>query len=472
MPLIMNLVQKKMKKIIILIVLLLIAGAYFFSTVFTTPKSIHLKGKLSENYGDKLVLNYKGLLSELNDSLDIHIKLDKQVCFDTTIVFYKPSYYSINEGYGNWSNILYLTPGDDMEIDFNLDDGSKTIYKGKGSKANNYLAQFNVFLFGHKGFSFLNGRKNAKSTFKLTKQYVDSLAIVKIEKLNKTEGISNRFKEIETGRIYAHLAYSYLQYFYCQEGIYSRENIQKEHEKYLEEIKPEIIKIANRFMSDICLEQPDVRRVVKKIAIENKMLSVSAGSNLYDYVSLLLMNNLLEEKSSKETVDQAIAVLANIKMPEFEQQLEATINTYKKLLKGNKAYDIKLEDINGKLVKLSEFKGKILYVDFWATWCGPCIGQKPYFESLKKELNNPEIEFISISLDKKKESWKEFLKDESSQVREFIAKDIKKLSNDWQINFIPRFLIIDKDFNIVNANAPLPSSIDEIESELKSQLNL
>jgi thiol-disulfide isomerase/thioredoxin len=403
--------------------------------------------------------------------LDIHIKLDEQSCFDTTIVLNKPAYYSINEVYGNGSNLLYLSPGDDLNIYFDLNDGTKSSYKGTGAEANQYLANFQVYLYGDRAHSFLDGRRNAKSSFELTKSYVDSLAELKINELHKTKELSDEFRKIEKARIFAHLANSYLEYFYSIDGIYGSGNIQEEHKQYLEKIKPDVEGISKNFMSDFSVEDPDIRRVIKKIAVENKMLNAMQGTKVYDYVSYMLMNDLLREECSEENINQATCVLNNIGTSQFAKDLKITVNKYKKLLRGNKAFDIELEDINGKQFHLSDYKGKVLYVDFWATWCGPCIGQKPYFESLKKELNNPEIEFISISLDKKKESWKEFLKHEHSEVKEFIAKDLKKLGDDWQICFIPRFIIIDKDFNIVNASAPLPSSGERIESELNSQVN-
>lgn len=450
------------------IAVILIAGGCVFKTL-NSSQTIHLKGKLSDKDGDELVLEYKGLLSEVNSTRDIILKLDEKNSFDTVVTLTSSGYYHVFEKYSG-TNLLYLSPGDDLDIYFNLEDGTKTIYKGTGAEANRYLADFQLYFYGDKAHSFLNGGRNAKSSFEITKEFVDSLAESKIGVLNKTKEISDEFRKIEKARIFAHVANSYLEYFYSIDGIYSRGNIQEEHKQYFEKIKPEIENVSKEFMNDISIEHPDVRLVVKKCAVQNKLLSVSASSNVYEYVSLLSMKDLLVADRSQEAADKAANILATFKNKDLADDLAADIKEASKLLKGNKAFDIEFEDIKGNSVHLSNYKGKTIYVDFWATWCGPCMHEKPYFSKLKQKYNRPDVVFISISMDKEKERWVKCVEEEKSNVVEYLAKDINQIVEDWQIKTIPRFLIIDKDFNIVNANAPVPSSGERIESELNKIL--
>ncbi|MDQ1770637.1 redoxin domain-containing protein [Labilibaculum sp. A4] len=452
------------------IVALLIIGMFLLKTI-TSSQTIHLKGKLSEKVGDEFVIKYKGLLSEVSSTKDIILKLDEKNSFDTVVTLTSSGYYNVFEEYGTGTNLLYLSPGDDLDIYFQLDNGTQTKYNGTGAEANRYLADFQLYFYGDKAHSFLNGGRNAKSTFELTKGFVDSLAASKINTLNTTKELSDEFRKVERSRIFAHLANSYLHYFYSQDGIYSRGNIEKEHQQYLMKIKPEIENISKEFMNDISIEHPDVRRVVKKCAVDDNLLSVSVGSNVYDYASLLTMKDLLVENRSQEATIKATNILATFKSKDLADNLAAAIKEASKLLAGNQAFDIELEDVNGKLAHLSDYKGKMIYVDFWATWCGPCMCEKPYFSRLKEKYNQPDLVFISISMDKEKERWVKCVEEEKSNAVEYLVKDINRVADDWQIKSIPRFLIIDKDFNIVNANAPVPSSGDAIESELNSQVN-
>lgn len=124
-------------------------------------------------------------------------------------------------------------------------------------------------------------------------------------------------------------------------------------------------------------------------------------------------------------------------------------------------------DIKGGTKSLSSFKGKYVYIDVWATWCGPCIQQIPYLQALEKEYHNKNITFVSISTDESRRSggsweaaekkWRDFVKKRNmSGVQLWSGQDFT-FQRDYQINGIPRFILIDPQGNIVDANAPRPS---------------
>lgn len=124
-------------------------------------------------------------------------------------------------------------------------------------------------------------------------------------------------------------------------------------------------------------------------------------------------------------------------------------------------------DYNGGKKSLSSFKGKYVYIDLWATWCGPCIMQIPYLKILEKEYHNKNIEFVSISTDEHRRSggtweaaekkWRKFVKEkELTGVQLWAGKDIS-FQQAYQVNGIPRFILIDKQGKIINSNAPRPS---------------
>lgn len=124
-------------------------------------------------------------------------------------------------------------------------------------------------------------------------------------------------------------------------------------------------------------------------------------------------------------------------------------------------------DIAGGNKSLSSFKNKYVYIDVWATWCGPCIQQIPYLQTLEKEYHNKNIEFISISTDEARRNggsweaaekkWRNFVKKKNmSGVQLWSGKDYS-FQQAYQINGIPRFILVDPKGNIVDANAPRPS---------------
>lgn len=117
------------------------------------------------------------------------------------------------------------------------------------------------------------------------------------------------------------------------------------------------------------------------------------------------------------------------------------------------------ENFNGGNSSLDDFKGKYVYIDVWATWCGPCKQQIPYLKEVEEDYHDKNIEFISISTDRvnKYHAWRKMIEDyDMGGVQLFAGEDFS-FSQAYEINSIPRFLLIDPEGNIVDADAPRPS---------------
>jgi len=147
---------------------------------------------------------------------------------------------------------------------------------------------------------------------------------------------------------------------------------------------------------------------------------------------------------------------------------ERAFNSLRKLLPGVMATDFEMQDSNGNTVHFLDVvgKGKITYIDFWATWCGPCCGEIPYVEKLVEHYkNNGEIEMISISLDNNRKAWLSKLEQDKPDWRQFIIPGAFKsdFAKEYNIRAIPRFMIFDKEGKIVTINAQRPSDKNIIE---------
>ncbi|MEQ3690899.1 MAG: TlpA disulfide reductase family protein, partial [Flavobacterium sp.] len=107
-------------------------------------------------------------------------------------------------------------------------------------------------------------------------------------------------------------------------------------------------------------------------------------------------------------------------------------------------------------------KGKYVYIDVWATWCGPCRAEIPHLKKTEEAYHDKNIEFVSISIDRAKDhdKWKKFVEDkELGGIQLFADNDWNsQFVKDYQINGIPRFILVGPNGEIVNADAPRPSS--------------
>ncbi|MBB2151379.1 TlpA family protein disulfide reductase [Pedobacter gandavensis] len=117
-------------------------------------------------------------------------------------------------------------------------------------------------------------------------------------------------------------------------------------------------------------------------------------------------------------------------------------------------------DQNGKVVSLSDFKGKVVIVDVWATWCAPCKQQIPYLKKMEEEFKGKDVAFISVTVDyeKDKQKWLDMIKEMNLGGTQMFAAGWSKITKDYAISSVPRFMMFDKKGNVVSVDAPRPSN--------------
>ncbi len=134
----------------------------------------------------------------------------------------------------------------------------------------------------------------------------------------------------------------------------------------------------------------------------------------------------------------------------------------------NAAFDFMLQDMNGKNVKLADFKGKPVLIDFWATWCPPCRDAIPEIEKLHKSYSGRGLVVLGISLDEG--GW--------DDVKSFITahgmtypvlKGTEEVATQYQVRTIPMLVIVDKEGKIYKRYLGLGND-DQLEKDIKSVL--
>ena len=146
-----------------------------------------------------------------------------------------------------------------------------------------------------------------------------------------------------------------------------------------------------------------------------------------------------------------------------------TVNAQEKkeLKEGDQAPTFKYLDINGKEVSLSDLEGKYVYIDVWATWCGPCQYELPHLKELEKKMHGKKIVFVSISCDKDKAAWEKMVKEQGLGGVQLHNGGDREFMTAFGIGGIPRFILLDKKGKIVNPNMTRPSN-PETEKTLKA----
>jgi thiol-disulfide isomerase/thioredoxin len=161
---------------------------------------------------------------------------------------------------------------------------------------------------------------------------------------------------------------------------------------------------------------------------------------------------------SRTNVQYILERIASTSKIVLHQSIAANIiRSFSKLQPGAPAPEFSLPDKSGKIVNLSDFKGKYVYLDFWATWCTPCLQEMKLISTLKKKYGD-KIVFVSISTD-----------DDTLLVKKFMVKNPKydwvmlhygkgkKVKDDYEIKSIPSYFLINPYGNFTQSPALRPT---------------
>src|SRR5690606_18999170 len=176
------------------------------------------------------------------------------------------------------------------------------------------------------------------------------------------------------------------------------------------------------------LKNPTLQTQLAKIILEDKLPNVNDLNEINRYEELFL---------------------PLIKDQRTHTYYSKFINDKKRLTSDSEALSFEAITTDNQPKTLENFKGKFVVLDFWASWCGPCIYQADYFEKHAIEYNKRgDVVFISLSVDQKENAWRKKVKLNDKNVVQLFAKNQKALNDFYRLNSIPRFIVIDPEGKI------------------------
>jgi len=411
---------------------------------------VKLNGKLL-NFAERVQLEDFSAIQRIKSaSSNPVITLAADSSFSISLSLSKPGYYRLGR------NILYLSPGDDLDLIIDHGDSKKASFKGKGAAANMFLRN-NLF---PKGGSFLEAGRAMLLSAKQTFDSINFLSAKKFEAITKLKGVSQEFIRLEKARLKADVINSYKGvpgYAY----YVLRNKPEQERLAYVEEFKQlSSIKrdsLLKGFIDPSLLQLEVYRDIYSLLNLEDPTLNHEKVKLMKDWYRSLSLSSKLNSMTDKSVISDMKPSIDSI----FTKSTrEALISLYDEKLKfgnGDLAIDFTAVDDKGKKIKLSDLKGKVIYLDLWATWCGPCMAEMPNLELLKKKYSTEsQLTIVSLSIDDTDKIWLDNLQKRDPGGMQW--RTIRENMKDYGIVSIPRYIIIDKEFRVTNLNAEKPSS--------------
>ncbi|MCK0130834.1 TlpA family protein disulfide reductase [Flavobacteriaceae bacterium F08102] len=431
-----------------------------------------ISGKFLNNDADKaIVYNF----SDSSKRFRHQLQIGSDGTFKDTLRGGK-GYFQLH--YKNSAIHLYLDNGFDLTLNADSKALENTLtFSGKGATENNFFQARIKISKELKDLEKLN--RLEQDTFK---SKILSTMTSLIERLDATKGVSERFK-IEQRK---DITYLFRRIMDAYESEHSKlinnpdfkvpfdffndfaEVDYNNEEDY--EISPSyrfIVQSHYRQQATKLMESKNIPFEIaylkacstgKNQTIKNKLVGttiplIKRTENLEEFYKLFMDATTNEQHENQVT--------------EFYEQL-------KTIQKGSPSPTFEnYENYAGGTTSLDDLKGKYVYIDVWATWCGPCKKEIPFLKEIEKKYHDKNITFVSISLDKQKdyEKWKAMVKEkELGGIQLFADNDFQSdFAKDYSIDAIPKFILIDPSGNIVNSNAPRPSDprLIELFNELK-----
>ncbi|MCB0852450.1 MAG: TlpA family protein disulfide reductase [Bacteroidetes bacterium] len=449
--------------------------AIFFTGILFAQGQVSITGTITKPAGKNITFYYyKNLLA--NQPVFYQADLEEDGSFSVNFELEKP--IPITMRHGRETTAMYVYPGDLISLSLNPKNFDETIKyegQGKGVAASNFLAaQFLEF----ENALISDSEENIMKTMKAEEFLVamDNLQQRKqdfLAKYMKENGLSKDFAEYYRSSESYKWANDLMNY--------------KPYHAFYNKIEEEEVEIPDGYYSFLTKMEITNNKAITwseyvsfvKNYLDYKTSNTTDGLSdegevtamdkynlaqkyLFDepriLITAMIIKDALEYGNPLEIEDAYSAFVSTYAKTEYATLLKPIFKEAMRLAPGQPAPDIQLVDINGENVELRDFRGKVVYLDFWASWCGPCRAQMPYAKELKEEYKGQDVVFLYVSIDDDEEAWRKAVEEENLKGVLLFSQGFRsETPQAYGVKAIPNYFLINRNGTIALSNPDRPS---------------
>ncbi len=369
------------------------------------------------------------------------------------------------------NDFLRFSIGPDMEVDVYFDkvNFKESInFAGDGSDINNYLADKNrdpniatpdreVFMLEAEAF----------------KQWSDANLKAQLDLFtsqNKTDEENQFWKTEEADILFGHaeLMSNYPMYhkYYAEtedvvlpEGFDSyKEGLDINNADYIKSTAfySYVSGVVRELTTGKLEDNPEADLTLANLEVAKSAIS---NQKVLDNFMVTFMKDKMQWSPMNELTASIDYLKANCQDTAMLNDFNMEYESWLKLSEGQPAIDFMGKDLEGNEVKLSDFKGKYVYVDVWATWCGPCKYEIPFLKQLEADYHDRNIVFLSYSIDDDKQAWLDFVPENELKGVQIIGEAgwQSEMAVNYKIRGVPTFMLFGADGKIISTKMTRPS---------------
>ncbi|GAA4504915.1 hypothetical protein GCM10023172_32010 [Hymenobacter ginsengisoli] len=398
-------------------------------------------------------------------------------------------------GYENTYATLYLSPGDALRLTFDASRFERTLaFAGRGANANNYLTQSSLLASqddeagrtpdARAGRLSAAELRRAADTYR--QQRLAALAAFAVAKPMPAAFVHQQRQAIADEWASSLLSYTSRQSAERRQAGYA--TLPVSYYDFLSEMQ-----LASQ---DSALTQSAFQGLLMTYGFTqlndedgNLPTGPAAGRRLYQRATEALGEGRVRDVAvGQYLLGKVESEHTDIRplLPDFRahnhdstiaREVRQAVRTHLALASGQPAPDFTLLDASGKKVSLSSLRGKVVYLDFWATWCAPCLAEMPASLELRRKFAGRDIVFLYVSLDSQAADWQKYLA--TKQVASPNAVQLHDggafdgaAPRAFNVQSIPSYWLIGRDGRIIANNPPRPSTSPAIDNALEQALKL